>query len=60
MKQTILNNIDNKDFFIQKAIGWTLRDYSQASSKFVRLFVNKFKNRLSSLAQREALRKITA
>ncbi len=58
LKKAIINNIHNQDFFIQKAIAWALRDYSGTNPQFVCDFVAKYKNQLSSLAQREALRKI--
>ncbi len=45
---------DEKEFFIQKAIGWALRQYSRENPKSVEKFVHE--NNLSPLARREALR----
>jgi len=42
----------HKDFFIRKAIGWVLRDYSKKNPEWVRSFVKKYP--LSGLSYREA------
>ncbi|GJI93408.1 DNA alkylation repair protein [Duganella caerulea] len=43
-----------KEFFIQKAIGWALRDYAHHDPEAVRAFTQKEKHRLSALSYREA------
>lgn len=43
-----------KEFFIQKAIGWALRDYARFNPAAVRTFTLKEKHRLSALSYREA------
>lgn len=43
-----------KEFFIQKAIGWALRDYARHDPDAVRAFTLKEKPRLSALSFREA------
>ncbi len=45
-----------KEFFIRKAIGWALRDYSYAEPERVARFVEKQGDRLSGLSVREALK----
>lgn len=47
---------DSKEFFIQKAIGWALRDYSRFNPKGVTEFVAK--TDLKPLSKREALRNL--
>lgn len=47
---------DSKEFFIQKAIGWALRDYSRFNPKGVSQFVAK--TDLKPLSKREALRNL--
>ena len=47
---------DSKEFFIQKAIGWALRDYSRFNPLGVTIFVEE--TNLKPLSQREALRNI--
>jgi 3-methyladenine DNA glycosylase AlkD len=43
-----------KEFFIQKAIGWALRDYAHHAPQTVLAFITKQKTRLSPLSYREA------
>ena len=50
----ISENLDDKEFFIQKAIGWSLREYSKSNPEAVQQFVAK--TELSGLAHREALK----
>ena len=45
---------DSNEFFIQKAIGWALRDYSRFNLKGVEAYVNS--TNLKPLSRREALR----
>lgn len=49
----ILNNVDHTDFFIRKAIGWILRDYSKTDANWVREFINMHQSQLSALSMRE-------
>lgn len=50
---------EHRDFFIRKAIGWALREYSKTDPVAVRSFVADHKNELSALSQREALLHLT-
>jgi 3-methyladenine DNA glycosylase AlkD len=52
----ILNCKDSKEFFIQKAIGWALREYSKTNPEWVKKFVAN--NELAPLSKREALKRI--
>ena len=45
-----------KDFFIRKAIGWALREYSKTNPKAVKDFVKN--NTLSPLSKKEALKRM--
>lgn len=47
-------NQHDGDFFIQKAIGWTLREYAKTSPEQVRLFIEQ--QNIQGLAKREALK----
>ena len=49
---------DSNEFFIQKAIGWALREYSKVNPEEVVSFVSKTK--LKPLSEREALKRIHA
>jgi 3-methyladenine DNA glycosylase AlkD len=55
-----LRRADEKDFFIRKAIGWALREYSKTDPDAVRAFVAQHESLLSGLSRREALRRIPA
>jgi 3-methyladenine DNA glycosylase AlkD len=47
---------DSKEFFIRKAIGWVLREYSKVNPDWIREFVSH--NKLSTLSYREATKYI--
>ncbi|MBD8067885.1 DNA alkylation repair protein [Bacillus sp. PS06] len=47
----IILNADSKEFFIQKAIGWALREYSKTNPDSVKKFIEG--NKLSKLSIRE-------
>ncbi|KAL5493098.1 hypothetical protein EMCRGX_G014223 [Ephydatia muelleri] len=53
-----LARAEEREFFICKAIGWALRDYSKCNPLAVKNFVEKNRTSLSSLSIKEALRKI--
>ena len=48
----ILRLAHRKEFFIRKAIGWALREYSKTNKQWVRSFIEE--NELSPLSYREA------
>lgn len=47
-------NAKEEEFFIRKAIGWALREYSKTNPDAVRAFLTENEDRLSSLSIREA------
>ena len=47
------------DFFVRKAIGWSLREYAKTDPDAMRAFVAAEGDRLSPLSAREALRNLT-
>lgn len=49
-------NLDDRDFFLRKAIGWALRQYARTDPDWVRAFVSDHAERLSPLSRREALK----
>lgn len=51
-------NLDDRDFFIRKAIGWALRAHAWADPESVRATVERLSDRLSPLSRREALKNI--
>lgn len=52
--EIVLENTESKEFFIQKAIGWALREHSKLRPQAVQAFVAK--NNLAPLSRREALK----
>ena len=55
--QQCLNHKASNEFFIQKAIGWALREYAKVNLEAVLNFVNKAG--LKPLSTREAIRNIS-
>ncbi len=53
-----LNHAHEKDFFIRKAIGWALREYSKTDPEKVLDFCEKHREILAGLSYREATRRI--
>jgi 3-methyladenine DNA glycosylase AlkD len=49
-------NVDDRDVFLRKAIGWALREYARTDPDWVRAFVAARADRLSGLSRREALK----
>lgn len=54
LEQIICHNLGTKEFFINKAIGWSLRTYSKVNPTWVRAFLTQWESRLSKLSIREA------
>jgi 3-methyladenine DNA glycosylase AlkD len=55
--QYIQQNADSKEFFIQKAIGWALREYSKTNPYSVKRFIEN--NQLAPLSIREGSKYLT-
>jgi 3-methyladenine DNA glycosylase AlkD len=54
LEQIIANNLGQKEFFINKAIGWSLREYSKTNPDWVRGFITKYRAELAPLSIKEA------
>lgn len=52
----ILMHNESKEFFIQKAIGWALREYSKTNPEAVRQFIDR--ENLAPLSKREGMKHI--
>jgi 3-methyladenine DNA glycosylase AlkD len=55
-----LSQAEDKEFFIRKAIGWALREYSYVKPDAVKEFVEQNQTVLSPLSRREALKRVNA
>jgi len=54
LEEIICNNLGINEFFINKAIGWSLRDYSKVNPEWVYNFLARYKDDLSNLSVKEA------
>ena len=54
LEQILRNNLGQSEFFINKAIGWALRDYSKTHPDWVRRFIADYRQGMSRLSLREA------
>lgn len=53
LQKILCNNFGTEEFFINKAIGWSLRQYSKTDPVWVRDFITKYEYKLSSLSIKE-------
>ena len=54
LAKIIKNNLNSEEFFINKAIGWALRDYSKTNPKWVKSFINEYSEQLTPLSIKES------
>ncbi len=54
----ILPHMHSKEFFLRKAIGWSLRQYARYNPQWVIDFVHQHEAELSGLSKREALKRL--
>ena len=52
-------NLDDRSFWLRKAIGWALREYARTDPDWVRAEVDRLGDRLSGLSRREATKNLT-
>jgi len=55
----IAPSLDSREFFLQKAIGWALRQYARTDGAEIKRYVRTNAARLSALSRREALKNLT-
>ena len=54
LEKILLANLDDNEFFINKAVGWALRDYSKFNPEWVTKFIEKNRENMTNLSLREA------
>jgi 3-methyladenine DNA glycosylase AlkD len=54
LEAILINNFGSKEFFINKAIGWSLREYSKTNPRWVNKFIEKYRAEMAPLSIREA------
>lgn len=53
LEKILVNNLGKTEFFINKAIGWALRDYSKTNPNWVRDFIERHQAEMAALSIRE-------
>ena len=54
LEKILKNNLGQAEFFINKAIGWALRDYSKTNPEWVKNFIEENKENMAKLSIKEA------
>ena len=54
LEKILKNNLEQTEFFINKAIGWALRDYSKTNPEWVKNFIEKNRENMAKLSIKEA------
>ena len=54
LEKILKNNLGQAEFFINKAIGWALRNYSKTNPERVKNFIEENKEKMAKLSIREA------
>lgn len=54
LEEVLVNNLGSSEFFINKAIGWSLRDYAKTNPQWVQDFLLRYQTSLAPLTIREA------
>lgn len=54
LEKIIVNNLNSDEFFINKAIGWSLREYSKTNPAWVKNFLDVYRTGLAPLSVKEA------
>lgn len=54
LEKIIVNCFGTDEFFINKAIGWALREYSKTNPTWAKNFIDKYKNQMNNLSIKEA------
>lgn len=53
LEEILVKNLGSHEFFINKAIGWSLREYSKTNPPWVRRFIHKYEEKMHPLSIRE-------
>ena len=54
LEKILKNNLGQTEFFINKGIGWALRDYSKTNPEWVKNFIEKNRENMAKLSIKEA------
>lgn len=59
LRDVIALNLDDRSFWLRKAIGWALREYARTDPDWVRAAVAAWGDRMAGLSRREALKHLS-
>ena len=54
LEKILVNNLGSSEFFINKAIGWSLGGYSKSNPHWGRRFLERYRNQMNPLSIKEA------
>jgi len=54
LEEILTNNLDQTEFFVNKAVGWSLREYSKTDPDWVRSFLERHQAHMAPLSIAEA------
>lgn len=60
LEKILINNLGQTEFFINKAIGWALRDYSKTNPNWVKDFIERHRAEMAALSIREGSKYISS
>ena len=60
LEKILVNNLGQTEFFINKAIGWALRDYSKTNPDWVKDFIERHRVEMAALSIREGSKYISS
>ena len=58
LEKILVNNLNSHEFFINKAIGWILRDYSKTNPQWVRDFIQQYNEKMDKISIKEGIKYI--
>ena len=59
-KQIICNNLACKNYFVVKAVGWALHDYSLKNPSYVKNFLEQYQDQMNLVSFKEASKYLTS
>lgn len=58
LERCLADNLGSREFFINKAIGWALREFGKTDPDWVVSFLDRYRDRLAPLSLREGSRRL--
>ena len=58
LTHNLVASLHGREFFVQKAVGWALREHAKTDPEWVRAYVDRHHDALAPLSRREALKNL--